>query len=64
MTLMLNLPPELEERLRHEAARQGISSEDYALHVLKEKLLPTDEVFQTAAKYVLQKNAELYRRLA
>jgi antitoxin FitA len=64
MTLILNLPLDLEQRLSHEAERHGITTVDYALQVLKQHLSPTDEEFKKAADYVLSKNAELYRRLA
>lgn len=36
MTLMLDLTPELEERLRQEALRRGVAPEDYARDLLKQ----------------------------
>ena len=44
MTLTIELTPELEERLQHEAARQGVASELYARQLLEERLLPTQEL--------------------
>jgi hypothetical protein len=64
MTLILDLPRELEQQLTRQAERQGVTTADYALQVLKQHLLPTDEEFKRAADCVLKKNAELYRRLA
>jgi hypothetical protein len=39
MTLTLNVTPELENRLREEAARKGIAAEEYARILLEERLL-------------------------
>jgi len=39
MTLTLNVTPELETRLREEAARKGIPAEEYARMLLEEQLL-------------------------
>jgi hypothetical protein len=38
MTLMLELTPELEDRLRREALRRGLAPEDYARDLLKQHL--------------------------
>lgn len=40
MTLTIDLPPELEERLQEESAREGLPAEEYARKVLEERLLP------------------------
>jgi hypothetical protein len=42
MTLTIELPPELDERLQEEAGREGYTAEEYACKVLKEHLLPGD----------------------
>jgi len=42
MTLRLDLPPDLAERLRQAAEKQGLSADGYTLHLLKEPLPPTD----------------------
>lgn len=38
MTLILELPPQLENRLRHEAERQGLSTDAYTLKLLEDHL--------------------------
>jgi hypothetical protein len=38
MTLNLNLPPELAERLRQAAERQGLAADAYALRLLSDHL--------------------------
>ena len=42
MTLMLHLPPELEQRLTREAQRQGLPLDEYALALL-DKSLPSQD---------------------
>ncbi len=42
MTLTIELPPALEERLQEESARQGLPAEDYARKVLEERLLTSN----------------------
>ena len=42
MTLQLDLPPDLAERLRQAAETQGLSADGYTLHLLKEHLPPID----------------------
>ena len=64
MTLVLNLSADLEQRLTREAERQGVTMADYALRLLEQRFASTDEEFKQAADCVLQKNAELYHRLA
>ena len=43
MVLMLNLKPELEQRLRQEAEERGIPAEDYAVSVLEESVAQSSE---------------------
>ncbi|HVS00122.1 MAG TPA: hypothetical protein VMW27_26080 [Thermoanaerobaculia bacterium] len=38
MTLILSLPPDLEERLQHEAERQGLPADTLALQLLDQHL--------------------------
>ena len=38
MTLTLNLPPEMEQRLREQADKAGIPADEYALKLLQEKV--------------------------
>ena len=50
-------------QLKEKAHRLGITLADLILISLEEILSRPDEEFNQAAEYVLQKNAELYRRL-
>ncbi|MDZ8105415.1 MAG: hypothetical protein RM338_07270 [Nostoc sp. DedQUE12a] len=43
MTLILNLPPELEQYLAQEAKQQGVSVETYTLQILQEYILPKEK---------------------
>ena len=52
------------QRLREVASRLGVSPEDLARMSVEELLARPDEKFEEAARHVLEKNAELYRRLA
>lgn len=40
MALFIDTPPELERRLREEAAKQGMSPEDYARTLLEQRQQP------------------------
>ena len=51
-------------KLKEMADRHGISPEDLARVSIEELLTRPEEEFQGAVEYVLEKNAELYRRLA
>ena len=62
-TFAVELPDEQAERLRREADRQGVRAEEL-LRQVAATYLSRAEAFETAAAYVLDKNAELYRRLA
>jgi hypothetical protein len=42
MALMLDLPPELEQRLAQQAARRGIPADEYAVQIL-ERHLPAED---------------------
>ena len=64
MKLTIDLSPAQAERLRHEAERLGLAPEDLARAALADLLATRDEDFKAAAGRVLQKNEELYRRLA
>jgi hypothetical protein len=39
VTLTIDLPPALEQRLQQESAREGLPAEEYARKVLEERLL-------------------------
>lgn len=63
-TLTITLPAEIAEQLREASQKIGVKPEDLLLTSLQEKLANLDSEFIDAMKYVLQKNAELYKRLA
>jgi antitoxin FitA len=62
-TLTFAVTEEKAEQLTTAASKLGVSVEDL-LRRTTENFLVHQEEFQTAAEYVLQKNSELYRRLA
>ncbi len=62
-TLTFEMPTEQAEALTREAERRGVRV-DELLRELTESFLSRGEAFDAAARYVLDKNAELYRRLA
>ena len=73
MTLTLEISDELLEKLNAVAKEQHSSLEDVALRAIGESVgangvgANTEREtldFESAAEYVLDKNAELYRRLA
>lgn len=43
MTLTIDLPPALEEKLRSESTREGVAPEEFALKVLEERLSHGEE---------------------
>jgi hypothetical protein len=51
-------------QLRTWAEQAGLSTEEFLRRRVDQLLKSPDEKFRDAAAYVLQKNAELYRRLA
>jgi len=64
MKVTIDLSPAQAERLRQEAERLGLAPEDLARAAVADLLATKDDDFEAAAKRVLQKNQELYRRLA
>ena len=64
MKLTIDLSPAQAERLRLEAERLGLRPEDLARAAIVDLLGIPGEDFKRAAQHVLQKNEELYRRLA
>lgn len=64
MTLSLNLPTDAERRLVEIAKRLNVPVTDLAAAAVRDLLAqPTDD-FEQVAQRVLEKNRELYRRLA
>ena len=64
MKLAFELPPAQAEKLLEEATRLGLAPEDLARAALVDLLGTPDAEFRAAATRILQKNQELYRRLA
>jgi antitoxin FitA len=62
--LIITLPEERMAKLRELAAGLGTSPEALAQASIEDLLARPEDDFEKAAKYILHKNAELYRRLA
>lgn len=60
----ITLPDDRVRRLCDLAARFQVAPEDLLRVSVEEILSRPDEDFQQAARYVLEKNTDLYRRLA
>lgn len=63
-TITITLPDDRLLELKERATRFSISPEELVRVSIEELLSRPDEAFQRAVNYVLEKNAELYRRLA
>jgi hypothetical protein len=64
MKLAIDLPPVQAAQLQSEATRLGIPVEDLVRAAVTDLLAAPDPAFHAAAQRVLERNAELYRRLA
>jgi len=64
ITITIAIPDDRLQKLEEMAARFQVSLEDLVQVSLEEILTRPDDDFQHAADYVLQKNADHYRRLA
>ncbi len=62
-TLELEVPDELASKIENAAKERGVSVGELLQTSIVETLL-RDAHFDAAARHVLHKNAELYRRLA
>ena len=62
-TVAVSLPDDLADVVEKVATERGISVTDFLRLSVEEKLV-RDEEFERAATLVLEKNSELYRRLA
>jgi antitoxin FitA len=62
-TLTFTVPQETADQLAVAASEMGVPVETL-LQKIADEFLARKVEFQTATEYVLQKNAELYRRLA
>ncbi|MHB8901174.1 MAG: hypothetical protein ACYC6Y_20690 [Thermoguttaceae bacterium] len=63
-TLTIPLCEERLAQLRIWAEQAGLPPEEFLQRRVEQLLDRPDEQFRQAASYVVQKNAELYRRLA
>lgn len=69
-TLQIDYSDETKQRLEEFAQEQGLSAEDFVRRVTElvlqqsAKEFPSNEGFDKAEKHIIEKNKELYRRLA
>jgi len=63
MAIPLDLTPAQEKRLRNQAQQLGLSAEDLARLAVEDLLERPESEFSEAARYVIEKNRELYDRL-
>ena len=63
-TITIPLSEERLTQLHSWAAKAGLAPEEFLRRRVEQFLDQPDEEFRRAATYVLEKNAELYRRLA
>ncbi len=64
MTLSIQLPDDAERRLREAAAELRVPPADLAAAAVRDFIANPEKDFEEAARRVLSKNSELYRRLA
>ncbi|WP_437967470.1 hypothetical protein WMF04_49340 [Sorangium sp. So ce260] len=64
MKLAIDLSPAQADRLHERAKSLGLQPEELARAAVADLLTTPEDEFRAAAEVVLQKNAELYRRLA
>ncbi len=64
MKVAFELPPAQADRLRQEAARLGLAPDELAKAAISDLLATQAPDFEAAARRVLDRNRELYRRLA
>jgi hypothetical protein len=63
-TLVISLPEDRLRKLEDLARRYGIEPEELVRASIEELIARPEEDFRRALDFVLNKNAELYRRLA
>jgi antitoxin FitA len=63
-TIPISLSDDSLARLNDLAGKTGLAPEELLRRKVEQILAMPDEEFSAAASYLLQKNAELYRRLA
>lgn len=64
MALSIPLPDDQQRRLQEVARRLNLSTEDLAAAAVRDLLAQPAPEFEAAARRVLEKNHELYKRLA
>ncbi|HVL68990.1 MAG TPA: hypothetical protein VM364_17165 [Vicinamibacterales bacterium] len=64
MKVAFELPPAQAEKLQMEAERLGLSPSDLARATVSDLLATPDAEFHALAERIIEKNRELYRRLA
>lgn len=64
MKLLVALSPGVEEQLAQAATRLNVSPDELATAAVRDLLARLDEDFDRAATRVLDKNRQLYHRLA
>ncbi len=64
MRVSVEIPAEVEERLARAAERLKVSVDELAAAAVRDLIAQPDDDFERAARRVLEKNRELYRRLA
>jgi antitoxin FitA len=62
--LELQLPEQIASKLQEATERLSVSPEQLSILSIEEKLAQLEHEFRRSAEYVLQKNADLYRRLS
>lgn len=62
--LEIQLPEKTASKLKEAAERLSVSPEQLSILSIEEKLAQLENEFRSSSEYVLQKNADLYRRLA
>ena len=62
-TITITLPDDHLAKLREIATRFNVKPEDLARVSIEELITRPEESFQYVADYILNKNADLYRRL-
>lgn len=62
--LELQLPEKTASKLQEVAERLSVPPEQLSILSIEEKLAQLEDEFRRSAEYALQKNADLYRRLA
>ena len=64
MRVSLEIPPGVEEELTRAAERLKVTVDELAAAAVRDLIARPDDDFERAATRVLNKNRELYRRLA